>query len=58
MAKSVDCPTPIFTACVPIYNAAMAQGLGQHDTASVCEVLDSMAGGQRPRRTRSEPAST
>jgi len=44
MARSVDCPTPVFTACVPIYNAAMAQGLDQHDTASVCEVLGAMAG--------------
>jgi len=52
MAKSVDCPTPLFTACVPIYSAAMAQGLSQHDTASVCEVLDAMAGGHRLRRTR------
>ena len=40
MAKSVDCPTPLFTACVPIYSAAMAQGLSQRDTASVCEILD------------------
>ncbi len=44
MAKSVDCPTPLFTACVPIYSAAMAQGLAQSDTASVCEVLGMMAG--------------
>jgi putative dehydrogenase len=51
MAKSIDCPTPLFTACVPIYSAAMAQGLSQHDTASVCEVLDAMAGGRRTRRT-------
>ena len=47
MAKLVDCPTPLFTACVPIYNAAMARGLSQRDTASVCEVLDAMAGGHR-----------
>lgn len=52
MAKSVDCPTPLFTACVPIYSAAMAQGLSQHDTASVCEVLDAMAGGHHLHRTR------
>ena len=44
MAKSVDCPTPLFTACVPIYSAAMAQGLAQSDTASVCEVLGMLAG--------------
>ena len=53
MARSVDCPMPLFAACIPIYNAAMAQGLGQSDTASVCEVLDGMAGGRRARRVRS-----
>ena len=52
MAKSVDCPTPLFTACVPIYSAAMAQGLAQADTASVCEVLDMMAGIGRQRAKR------
>lgn len=44
MAKSVDCPTPLFSACTPIYSAAMAQGLAQSDTASVHEVLAMMAG--------------
>ena len=43
MARAVGCPTPLFSACAPIYNAAMAQGLGQHDTASVAEVLGEMA---------------
>ena len=51
MAKSVDCPTPLFSACVPIYNAAMAQGLGLEDTASVSEVLAGMAG-IAPRKAR------
>lgn len=44
MAKAVGCPMPLFAACAPIYSAAMAQGLSQHDTASVCEVLGRMAG--------------
>jgi L-threonate 2-dehydrogenase len=44
MAKSVDCPLPLFSACAPIYSAAMAQGLDQQDTASVSEVLAGMAG--------------
>jgi L-threonate 2-dehydrogenase len=44
MAKSVDCPLPLFSACAPIYSAAMAQGLAQEDTASVNEVLSLMAG--------------
>ncbi len=52
MAKSVDCPTPLFSACGPIFNAAMAQGLSQHDTASVCEVLDAMAGGTTKRKRK------
>ncbi|MGW8182322.1 MAG: NAD(P)-dependent oxidoreductase [Burkholderiales bacterium] len=44
MAKSVDCPMPLFTACAPLYSAAMAQGYSQSDTASVHEVLARMAG--------------
>ena len=57
MAKSLDCPTPLFTACVPIYTAAMAQGLAGADTASVAEVLGAMAGlpparAKKPRRSR------
>jgi putative dehydrogenase len=54
MAKSVDCPTPLFTACVPIYTAAMAQGLALEDTASVSEVLGAMAG--LPARKSAAPA--
>ena len=52
MARAVGCPTPLFAACAPIYSAAMAQGLSQHDTASVCEVLGRMAGVDRPRAKR------
>ncbi|MBA2962303.1 MULTISPECIES: NAD(P)-binding domain-containing protein [Ramlibacter] len=47
MARSVDCPTPLFSACVPIYSAAMAQGRAKHDTASVSEVLAGLAGVDR-----------
>ena len=56
MARAVDCPVPLFSACLPIYNAAMAQGLAQHDTAAVCEVLDRMAGGGRGARRRKTKA--
>ena len=49
MARAVGCPTPLFSACVPLYNAAMAQGLGQHDTASVAVVLGEMARVTGPR---------
>jgi 3-hydroxyisobutyrate dehydrogenase-like beta-hydroxyacid dehydrogenase len=44
MAKSVDCPTPLFQTCASIYTAAMAQGLSQDDTASTAEVFAKMAG--------------
>ena len=44
MAKSVDCPTPLFTTCASIYTAAMAQGLAKSDTASTSEVLALMSG--------------
>jgi L-threonate 2-dehydrogenase len=32
-------PAPLFSATVPVYNAAMALGHGEHDTASVFNVL-------------------
>jgi len=50
MAKSLDCPLPLFSACAPLYTTAMAQGLSQHDTASVCEVLGRMAGLATPKQ--------
>jgi putative dehydrogenase len=50
MAKSVDCPLPLFTACAPLYTTAMAQGLSQQDTAAVCEVLGRMAGLEGAKR--------
>jgi 3-hydroxyisobutyrate dehydrogenase-like beta-hydroxyacid dehydrogenase len=51
MARAVGCPTPLFSACAPIYNAAIAHGLAEHDTASVGEVLGEMAGIlAKPRR--------
>ncbi len=57
MANSIDCPLPQFNTCAPLYTTAMAQGLSQHDTASVCEVLGRMAGlkgwrAQNPSATR------
>lgn len=57
-ARLLGCPTPLFSACAPIYNAAIAHGLAEHDTASVAEVLGELAGigpdrGQRRGRTRS-----
>jgi 3-hydroxyisobutyrate dehydrogenase-like beta-hydroxyacid dehydrogenase len=42
-ARELDCPTPLFAATTPIYNAAMALGFADSDTASVCAVLESWA---------------
>jgi len=44
MARAVDAPVPLFSNCVPLYNAAMALGLAQSDSASVCAVFDAMIG--------------
>jgi 3-hydroxyisobutyrate dehydrogenase-like beta-hydroxyacid dehydrogenase len=43
-ANSLCCPTPLFSACVPLFNAAVASGYGDQDTAAVCAVLETMAG--------------
>jgi 3-hydroxyisobutyrate dehydrogenase-like beta-hydroxyacid dehydrogenase len=51
-ARSLDCPTPLFAASAPIYNAAMAMGLGKEDTGAVCKVLEEMAGRPRRRKAR------
>jgi len=42
-AARIGAPTSLFNASAAIYNAAMAQGHAQHDTAAVCAVLESMA---------------
>lgn len=47
-AAECAAPTPLFAATVPLYAAAMAQGFAGLDTASVCAVLESMAGIARP----------
>ena len=42
-AAKLGVPTALFNASAAIYTAAMAQGFGKQDTASVCAVLESMA---------------
>jgi 3-hydroxyisobutyrate dehydrogenase-like beta-hydroxyacid dehydrogenase len=42
-ARGLDCPTPLFAATTPIYNAAMALGFQASDTAAVCAVLERWA---------------
>jgi 3-hydroxyisobutyrate dehydrogenase-like beta-hydroxyacid dehydrogenase len=43
-ARSMDCPTPLFSTTEPIYQAAMEQGFDAKDTASICAVMEAMAG--------------
>jgi L-threonate 2-dehydrogenase len=43
-ARSLNCPTPLFSATMPIYAAAMSTGHAAHDTAAVCAVIEAMAG--------------
>lgn len=40
---TAGCPSPLFSASLPVYAAAMASGHAEHDTAAVYEVLERMA---------------
>jgi 3-hydroxyisobutyrate dehydrogenase-like beta-hydroxyacid dehydrogenase len=46
-AAKLDCPTPLFTAGIDIYDAGLEKGMDKLDTASVCRVLEDMAGLKR-----------
>ena len=43
-ANEVQCPTPLFSSAAQIYTAALADGRAKEDTASVCAILEKMAG--------------
>jgi putative dehydrogenase len=43
-ANSLRCPTPVFSAAAQPYYARAAQGFEMQDTASVCAVVEAMAG--------------
>jgi 3-hydroxyisobutyrate dehydrogenase-like beta-hydroxyacid dehydrogenase len=51
MARTVGAPVPLFSNCAALYNAAMALGLAQSDSASVCEVFDAMTGTRGKKRS-------
>jgi 3-hydroxyisobutyrate dehydrogenase-like beta-hydroxyacid dehydrogenase len=53
-AKTIGVPTPMFDASVPIYERAMKSGHGEHDTAAVCAVLETMAGVKRGKKGRAK----
>jgi len=43
-AKSLACPTPLFTSSMPFYRRAIAEGRGKQDTAAIAAVLRETAG--------------
>ena len=43
-ADDVGCPVPMFTATLPLYKAAIAQGMGDEDMAAISALLQRMAG--------------
>lgn len=47
-ARQMQVPLPLFSAAAQVYTSALAQGRAQEDTASVCAVLEEMAGYTRP----------
>jgi len=51
-ALKLGVPTPLFDASIPIYASAMSLGYGGQDTASVCAVLETMAGVRRGKRRK------
>jgi 3-hydroxyisobutyrate dehydrogenase-like beta-hydroxyacid dehydrogenase len=56
MLARTDTSAPLFAACVPIYNAAMALGHDSDDTGSVYSVLEHMMGmAPAPKRKREAP---
>jgi putative dehydrogenase len=50
-ATALGCPTPLFSATIPVYAATLSTGHAMHDTAAVCAVLETM-GGYKRRKTR------
>jgi 3-hydroxyisobutyrate dehydrogenase-like beta-hydroxyacid dehydrogenase len=51
-AAALGCPTPLFSATIPVYAAALSTGHAMHDTAAVCAVLENMAGYKRRKARR------
>jgi putative dehydrogenase len=50
-ARDINSPVPLFTATLPLYAAAIENGHQDYDTASVCTVLEYMAGIHRGSET-------
>jgi len=43
-AQSIDCATPLFSLAANIHAAAIGMGYEMSDTASVCAVMERLAG--------------
>jgi 3-hydroxyisobutyrate dehydrogenase-like beta-hydroxyacid dehydrogenase len=56
-ARDLDVPTHVFNASTPYYAAAIAMGHGDHDTASVCAVLEEWAGIGKGKKAAKKPAA-
>ena len=50
-AAKLGVPVPLFSASIPVYSAALSMGYGEQDTASVCGVLETMAGVKREKQS-------
>lgn len=50
--QRTDTPAPLFSATLPIYNAAMALGHAEDDTAAVYSVLEHMIGAVAPKKKK------
>lgn len=50
--EDAQVPAPLFTASIPIYNAAMGMGHEANDTAAVFDVLEKMS--SQPKKTASK----
>jgi 3-hydroxyisobutyrate dehydrogenase-like beta-hydroxyacid dehydrogenase len=48
-AAKLGVPTPLFSASIPVYSAALSMGYADQDTASVCGVLQTTAGVKRAK---------
>jgi len=51
-AAKLGVPIPLFSASIPVYSKALSMGYGEQDTASVCRVLEAMAGVKRGKPTK------
>lgn len=57
-AAENNIPVPLFEASKAYYSAALSQGLAKEDTASVCRVLEHMAGNPRLSRVKSNTSKS